>query len=58
VIEPCDHDTRFIIAEHNAGVIQELNKREHDLGMHPCAREMGRIEGYNEAIALIRDGVE
>ena len=42
------------IAEHNAGVIKELNQREHNLGMHLTEREKGKCDGYNEAIALIR----
>lgn len=38
-------------------VIAELNKREHNIGMHPCALESGRIGGYNEAIKLLKEGV-
>jgi len=35
-----------------------LNQREHNLGMHLTEREKGKCDGYNEAIALIRDGVK
>ena len=40
-----------------APVIKELNQREHNIGMYPCALESGKIHGYNEAIALIKNGV-
>ena len=39
-------------------VVKELNQREHNLGMHLTEREKGKCDGYNEAIALIRDGVK
>ena len=39
-------------------VVKELNRREHNLGMHLTEREKGKCDGYNEAIALIRDGVK
>jgi len=39
-------------------VLAELNQREHNLGMHLTEREKGKCDGYNEAIALIRDGVK
>ena len=39
-------------------VVKELNQREHNLGMHLTEREKGKCDGYNEAIALIQDGVK
>lgn len=36
-----------------ADVIKELNRREHDLGMHHSEKDSGKIEGYNEAISLL-----